>query len=150
MLPNPNLRLKKPQLIRTPKIHRSNFTLDLLIGTGHFGKVFKGTATGLFYPNSKTCVAIKTTIDSSNDDEIRSLVCEAKILSNLDIHLNLVNLLGLCTSKLGNNKELFLLLEYCNEGDMKSYLQKLRRDFRQRHTGKHHINYHIFCVNTRF
>ena len=145
MSPNPNLRVKQNRFSRIPKISRSSFTLDLLIGTGHFGKVFKGTATGLFYPSSKTCVAIKTTIDSSNEDEIRSLMCEAKILSNLDIHLNLVNLLGLCNSKFAYNKELFLLLEYCKEGDMKSYLQKLQRDFRLRNTGKHNISYDILC-----
>ena len=29
-----------------------------ILGSGNFGKVFKGIASGLHYPNSKTCVAI--------------------------------------------------------------------------------------------
>ena len=149
MFPNPNLRPRDSLFTRNPKkeIHRSNFTLDLLIGTGHFGKVFKGMATGLSYPNSKTCVAIKTTNDPSKEDEIRSLLAEAKILSNLDVHLNLVNLLGFCTSKFAYSGELWLLLEYCNEGDLKSYLQKIRRDYIQRNTGKGSFKLYLFVKN---
>ena len=111
------------------ELERSSFTLDLLIGSGHFGKVFRGVATGLFDPASKTRVAIKTTNNPSKQDEVTSLACEAKILSNLDFHLNLVNLLGLCTSNVAYTGDLWLVLEYCNEGDMKSFLQKHRQEF---------------------
>merc|ERR1712061_108715 len=62
-------------------------------------------------------------------DELMSLVCEAKILGNLDFHLNLVNLLGFCTSDIADTGNLWLLLEYCNEGNLKSFLQKNRRKF---------------------
>ena len=139
MFPNPrNLRLSGDPIPYNPKreVDRSNFTLDRIIGSGHFGKVFKGIATGLFYPNSKTCVAIKTTNNDSKQDQVMSLVCEAKILSNLELHLNLVNLLGSCTSNFADSGNLWLLLEYCNEGDMKSFLQKHRDEFIKNSNGK--------------
>jgi hypothetical protein len=36
------------------------FTLGTTLGSGHFGSVFMGEATGLIYPESKTKVAVKT------------------------------------------------------------------------------------------
>ena len=120
---------------RLKEINRCNFTLGYLLGQGHFGKVFKGIATGLDHSNSKTCVAVKTTNSTSNKDEILSLVSEAKILSNLEMHLNLVNLVGFCSSHFPYTGELWLLLEYCNEGDMKKYLQKIHQEMGRNGTG---------------
>ena len=111
------------------EVDRSSFTLDILIGSGNYGKVYKGVAKGLWHEHSSTCVAIKTTNNASKRDELMSLVCEAKILGNLDFHLNLVNLLGFCTSDIADTGNLWLLLEYCNEGNLKSFLQKNRRKF---------------------
>ena len=122
------------------EIDRSNFTLISTLGSGNFGKVFKGIASGLHYPNSKTCVAVKTTHNASNQDQVMSLVCEAKILSNLDLHLNLVNLLGSCTSNFADTGDLWLLLEYCQEGDMKSFLQEHRGEFTNNINGKNIAN----------
>jgi serine/threonine protein kinase len=50
--------------------------------------------------------------------QLAALLCEVKILANLDHHLNLVNLMGACTSEL-HNGELLLLLEFCSHGDLK-------------------------------
>ena len=44
----------------TREMNRSDFEVKERIGEGNFGTVFKGVATGLYYPNSKTDVAIKT------------------------------------------------------------------------------------------
>ena len=137
MLPN-TLTLIHKKLFscnRNKEINRRNFTLGMLIGNGHFGKVFKGIVTGLEHPQSKTCVAVKTANDPNNKDEILSLVCEAEIMSNLSRHLNLVNLIAFCSSHFSHTGELWLLLEYCNEGDMKSYLRKIYQDIRRNETG---------------
>ena len=131
----PVIRQKLFSCNHEKEINRCDFTFGMLIGEGHFGKVFKGIATGLDHPSSKTCVAVKTTNDTSNGDGILSLVCEAEILSNLEKHLNLVNLLGICSSHFSSTGELWLLLEYCNEGDMKHYLQKLSSKMRRNETG---------------
>ena len=138
MLPNPIMLIRQKLFScnRNKEINRRNFTLDMLIGTGHFGKVFKGIALGLEHPQSKTCVAVKTANDASKEDEILSLVCEAEIMSNLKKHLNLVNLLALCSSQFASTGELWLLLEYCNEGDMKSYLRKIHHEVHRNESGK--------------
>ena len=49
-------------------------------------------------------------------------------MSNLQMHPNLVNLLGACTSELYLN-ELYLLLEYCPFGDLKHFLVENRDKF---------------------
>ena len=45
------------------EIDRSNFEIGKLLGSGNFGCVYEGIATGLFHPGSKTKVAIKTVND---------------------------------------------------------------------------------------
>ena len=49
-----------------------------------------------------------------------ALLCEMKILSNLELHLNLVNMMGSCTSDFANSGELWLLLEFCQYGKFDS------------------------------
>ena len=81
---------------------------------------YTGEASGLIYPNSKTKVAIKTTNDPLDTSQRLALLSEIKILSNLDLHLNLVNMMGSCTSDILSNGELWLLLEFCEHGMMYS------------------------------
>ena len=113
------------------EIERSKFKVGAVLGSGNFGTVFKGEASGLFYPKSKTVVAVKTVSTKSNEDDINALVCEMKILSNLDKHCNLVNMLGTCISQLEVNGEIWLLLEFCEKGDSKDFLLKHREEFTQ-------------------
>ena len=113
------------------EIERSKFKVGAVLGSGNFGTVFKGEASGLFYPKSKTVVAVKTVSTKSNEDDINALVCEMKILSNLDKHCNLVNMLGTCISQLEVNGEIWLLLEFCEKGDTKDFLLKHREEFTQ-------------------
>lgn len=113
------------------EIERSKFKVGAVLGSGNFGTVFKGDASGLFYPKSKTVVAVKTVSTKSNEDDINALVCEMKILSNLDKHCNLVNMLGTCISQLEVNGEIWLLLEFCEKGDSKDFLLKHRDEFTQ-------------------
>lgn len=111
------------------EIDRDNFSVKEMLGSGNFGAVFVGEAHGLLHPGSVTKVAIKTTHDAFHVDQMSSLMCEMKILTNLDLHLNLVNLLGSCTSEMEDAK-LWLLLEYCPHGDLKSFLISHRQEFR--------------------
>ena len=75
-----------------------------------------GTASDLFYPNSKTEVAIKTVNDPLDGKQRTALFCEMKILSNIDLHLNLINMLGSCTTEFVTTGEVFMLLEFCKKG----------------------------------
>jgi serine/threonine protein kinase len=98
------------------------------LGSGNFGSVYVGEAEGLFYPGSVTKVAVKTVNDALDRSQLTALLCEVKILANLEHHLNLVNLMGSCTSEL-HNGELWLLLEFCAHGDLKVRIQILIVNF---------------------
>ena len=54
------------------------FNIKKVLASGNFGTVYKGETTGLFYPGSKTTVAIKTINDKSSKVEVNSLLCEIK------------------------------------------------------------------------
>lgn len=97
-----------------------------LLGSGNFGSVYEGEAVGLLHPDSRTKVAIKTVHDAFDREQLNALLCEIKILANLDLDMNLVNLLGSCTSQLAETGKLWLLLEFCEHGDMKTFLIKHR------------------------
>ena len=75
----------------------------------------------MIYPNSKTKVAVKTTNNPLDSSQQEALLSEIKILSNLDLHLNLVNMMGSCTSDIHLSGELWLLLEFCEHGMQFSY-----------------------------
>ena len=55
-------------------------------------------------------------MDALDKSQRTALLCEIKILSNLELHLNLVNMMGSCTSDFVSSGELWLLLEYCEHG----------------------------------
>ena len=58
------------------------------------------------------------------------MICEIKILDKLEFHLNLVNMVGACTTELINGR-IWLLLEHCSHGDMKNFLLKNRDIIRE-------------------
>lgn len=128
-----------------------------VLGTGHFGSVYEGEAIGLIYPQSKTRVAIKTVNNALDLSQLQvesqqsvrllmiiffllpcsclshafcfqALLCEMKIMTNLDLHMNLVNLLGSCTAEI-ESRNLWLLIEYCPHGDLKTFLINHRQQF---------------------
>ena len=53
------------------------------------------------------------------------MICEIKVLDKLEYHLNLVNMVGACTTEFKSGK-IWLLLEYCPHGDMKNFLLRNR------------------------
>ena len=131
---NPKLSIKEQvRLISYNKqreISRSAFTIDQLIGSGNFGTVLRGTVTGLQGPNSQTPVAIKTLNEPDNKDDLHAFIAEIKILSNLRPHLNLVDMVGCCTTEYDNdNPNIWLLLEFCSRGNMKEFLIQNRLQF---------------------
>ena len=80
-----------------------------------------GHAIGLVHPDSKTDIAIKTANDPLDSKQRTALFCEMKILSNLEIHINLVNMLGSCTTEFIKSGEVFMIIEYCEQGKTKSH-----------------------------
>jgi len=111
----------------TFEVKKCDFTISHIIGEGQFGSVFVGTAKGIYSPGD-TKVAIKQVKDTLNDNQLTTIIDELKILSNLQMHINLVNLLGACTEDIHVN-EVYLLLEYCPFGDLKKFLLERRDKF---------------------
>lgn len=109
------------------EIEESKFEIGKKIGGGSFGSVYEGTL-----PGQNTKVAVKSVKDSHDRSQVYALMCEIKVLDKLDKHLNLVNMVGACTSQISNGK-LWLLLEYCPCGDMKNFLNKNRDVFMEGH-----------------
>lgn len=101
-----------------------------MIGSGNFGAVYKGTLKGLYKPGNKIPIAIKTLSSVETNIEfvaIEAFIGEIKIMSIVDPHLNLVNMIGSCTSDFAETNQLWLLLEYCQYGDLKNYLIDIKK-----------------------
>ena len=123
---NPNKNIKD-QLKVLPyntkrEIPRAAFEPTDLLGSGNFGTVYKGVLKGLYGPESKTEIAIKTTNSSVGDTAIKDFLDEIKIMGYVKPHINLVSMIGSCTSDLNKDKESWLLLELCHFEDLHNSL----------------------------
>ncbi|XP_057296646.1 uncharacterized protein LOC130625556 isoform X2 [Hydractinia symbiolongicarpus] len=123
---------------------RHNIYLLKVLGEGTFGQVWMASAAGLewFRPRanktkksaikkalstrrSKKVVAVKTLKGNATDAEYKDLANELKLLIHIGEHRNIVNLLGACTK----GEDLLVLLEYCANGALLSYVRLHRDDF---------------------
>ena len=107
------------------EIDRTKFEVNQLLGGGQFGSVFEGITNDLVHPEQRIKVAIKVVNNPLDVSQLNVLMSEIKILDKLDVHLNLVNMIGACTTQLKEGK-LWLLLEYCPQSDLKRFLLKNR------------------------
>ncbi|KNC74554.1 hypothetical protein SARC_12904, partial [Sphaeroforma arctica JP610] len=105
------------------EIHSDTFTVLEVIGAGNFGTVHKGV---IFYDNQSTVCAIKvqrsyfhavTGTGKSGDEFSRE-----SALMRLLTHPNVVRSFGMCTEDSAN---LYLLMEYCDMGDLRTHLLAL-------------------------
>ncbi|KAF5808118.1 putative protein kinase RLK-Pelle-CrRLK1L-1 family [Helianthus annuus] len=93
-----------------------NFNELLVIGSGGFGKVFKGK---IIIGESFLVVAIKR-LDSMSNQGATEFWAEVEMLSKLR-HCNLVSLVGYCNYE----KEMILVYEYMSNGTLDDHLHKL-------------------------
>ena len=107
------------------EIDRSKFKVGQKLGGGCFGCVYEGMVENLIGPGKKRKIAIKTVKNQLDPAQIFALMCEIKVLDKLEIHLNLVNMIGACTNEFRSG-EIWLLLEYCPHGDMQNFLLRNR------------------------
>lgn len=106
---------------------REKLILGRLLGAGAFGVVLKAEAHGILEENKNTTVAVKMVRKNADIISIRALVSELKIMVHLGHHINVANLLGACTAKVGK-RELLVIVEYCRFGNLHDYLL-LHRDY---------------------
>ncbi|XP_051144853.1 putative receptor-like protein kinase At5g39000 isoform X2 [Andrographis paniculata] len=94
-----------------------NFSAELLIGRGGFGKVYKG-----IIDNGETTVAIKR-LKSDSSQGAHEFLTEIETLCDLR-HYNLVSLIGYCNG----HKEMILVYEYMVGGTLADHLFKFPRE----------------------
>ena len=97
---------------RDYEFSRDHLKLGKLLGSGAFGRVLKGEASGLVSWEPVTTVAVKMVKPQADITYIKALMSELKIMIHLGKHLNIVNLLGACTTGLAK-RELLIIVEYC-------------------------------------
>ena len=101
-------------------------TISEPLGEGFFGKVVKAKMTK---NESKTTVAVKTLHSNPERIAVENLMSELKIMIHLGSHPNIVNILGAITTKLPN-QELYVIVEYCEHGNIIDVLRKHKQAFR--------------------
>lgn len=92
-----------------------NYVLERVIGKGQFGEVYKG-----YHKSTGEDVAVKAVNRKSLKGKFYELLeNEIKVLKSCD-NVNIIKLYDI--KKTSNN--IYLMLEYCNEGDLMQYLKK--------------------------
>ncbi|KAM0066105.1 putative protein kinase RLK-Pelle-CrRLK1L-1 family [Helianthus debilis subsp. tardiflorus] len=119
--PSTSSSIQRPQACRHFEFHEillatKNFDESLVIGSGGFGKVYKGY---IMYDSSLLVVAIKR-LDSMSNQGATEFWTEVEMLSMLR-HCNLVSLIGYCN----HEKEMILMYEYMPHGTLDDHLHKL-------------------------
>ena len=104
------------------EVKRTSFTVGEQIGSGNFSNVCKGVTTGLFHKQSVTPVAIKLLKTPVNQEELDNMLGEIKVLGHVNPHLNLVSMIGSCTAEFKKSGQVWILLEFCEYGDLRNYL----------------------------
>ncbi|XP_077448241.1 platelet-derived growth factor receptor beta-like [Stigmatopora argus] len=105
------------------EIPRDNVVLGEVLGSGAFGQVVEANVSGLLHDQGTTKAAVK--MAKSNSNTSQSLLSELKVLCHLGPHVNIVNLLGACTS----GGPVYLITEYCCHGDLANYLRRHKQTF---------------------
>ncbi|XP_053673665.1 vascular endothelial growth factor receptor 1 [Anopheles nili] len=107
---------------------KDQLKLGKQLGTGAFGVVMKATATRIMVTEDESIVAVKMVKKQSDNEVMRALISELKIMVHLGQHLNVVNLLGAVTKNIAK-RELMVIVEYCRFGNIQNFLQKHRSYF---------------------
>jgi len=129
------------------EINRSNFELEEKIGWGNFGNVHKGYIKNLGKEGSQIVVAIKTIQKHAKEEDLNDLLCEIKLMSRIKPHPNLVSMIGSCHSEYKRSRQLWLLIEFCEYGDLKKCLfnNKDKIAF-GKETDKMNSRYLLMCI----
>jgi FMS-like tyrosine kinase 1 len=102
---------------------RENLKMGKMLGAGAFGRVVKAEAEGIVPWEESTVVAVKMLKPkpTGDYDYLKALMVELKIMIHLGKHINILNVLGACTTNL-RKRELLVITEYCRFGNIQKYL----------------------------
>ncbi|XP_076457559.1 uncharacterized protein LOC143291544 [Babylonia areolata] len=105
---------------------RERLQLQERLGQGKFGTVLRAMALSLFTHGKWDIVAVKMHKETATDAEKSEFIRELTLLRSLPRHPNVVPFVGCCTL----TEPLYIIMEYCANGDLLSYLRKRRPDRR--------------------
>lgn len=128
---------------------REDLKLGKQLGAGAFGIVVKAVAKGIVHYEEETTVAVKMVKPNTDNEVMRALISELKIMVHLGRHVNVVNLLGAVTKDIAKRElnafgcfycntvltcffisgKVMVIVEYCRFGNVQNFLQKHREDF---------------------
>ncbi|KAK3730612.1 hypothetical protein QZH41_018830 [Actinostola sp. cb2023] len=100
---------------RFREIPREQVLIGKLLGSGQFGKVVSG-----YLKEDMTHCAIKMLKEEASHNDYRDLMNELEIMSSIDVHPNIINLIGACTDK----GPLYVIIELAEHGCLLDYLCK--------------------------
>ena len=75
-----------------------------------------------YVSESMTTVAIKSIDGQADGPELRDFLQEIKIMSYIKPHPFLVSMIGSCCLDEGETREMWLIIEYCPNSDLKNFL----------------------------
>jgi FMS-like tyrosine kinase 1 len=107
---------------------RDKLKLGKQLGAGAFGVVVKAVAQGIVPYEEESTVAVKMVKKQTDNEVMKALVSELKIMIHMGQHLNVVNLLGAVTKNIAK-RELMVIVEYCQFGNLQTFLCKHRPYF---------------------
>lgn len=84
---------------------KEKLKLGKQLGAGAFGVVMKAIASGIMVNEDETVVAVKMVKKQTDNEVMRALISELKIMVHLGQHLNVVNLLGAVTKNIAKSKQ---------------------------------------------
>lgn len=76
-----------------------------------------------------------------SDAELIDLISEMETMKELGKHVNIINLLGCCT----RNGELMVIMEFCENGNLRDYLRSMRDHFSYETPQK--ASDHVICFD---
>lgn len=89
---------------------RESLKLGKQLGAGAFGIVVKAVAKGIVHYEEESTVAVKMVKPNADNEVMRALISELKIMVHLGQHVNVVNLLGAVTKDIAKSEEKCILL----------------------------------------
>ena len=84
---------------------------------------------GILHKGTCGTVAVKMVKRDADITYVKALMAELKIMVHLGKHINIVNLLGACTTELKSRRELMMIVEYCRFGNLQKYMLMHRDHF---------------------
>uniref|UniRef100_A0A8D9E3Q1 receptor protein-tyrosine kinase n=1 Tax=Cacopsylla melanoneura TaxID=428564 RepID=A0A8D9E3Q1_9HEMI len=99
---------------------RQSLSLGKTLGEGAFGKVIRAEAEGIIQSGIMTTVAVKMLKEGHTDGDMINLVSEMEVIKMIGSHINIINLLGICTQE----GPLYIIVEYAEHNNLRDFLRK--------------------------